>query len=131
MEIFNVLAAASASFVFGAIWYMVLSDPWMTASGVARDADGKPLNSSNPRPYILSAISAIVVAGMMRHVLAASGVTSITSGAIAGFGIGAFLIVPWMMMNNEFAGKPFQLTVIDGGYAVIGCTLMGAVLTAF
>ena len=52
---------------------MVLSDPWMTASGVARGADGKPLNSSNPRPYILSAISAIVVAGMMRHVLAASG----------------------------------------------------------
>ena len=117
MEIFNVLAAASASFVFGVVWYMVLSDPWMTASGVARDADGKPLNSSNPRPYILSAISAIVVAGMMRHVLAASGVTSIPSGAIAGFGIGAFLIVPWMMMNNEFAGKPFQLTVIDGGYA--------------
>jgi hypothetical protein len=36
-----------------------------------------------------------------------------------------------MMMNNEFAGKPFQLTVIDGGYAVIGCTLMGTVLMAF
>ena len=127
MEIFNVLAAASASFVFGAIWYMALSDLWMTASGVARDAAGKPLNSSNPRPYILSAISAIVVAGMMRHVLAASDVTSILSGAIEGFGIGASLIVPWIMMSNEFAGKPFQLTVIDGGYAVIGCTLMGAV----
>jgi hypothetical protein len=36
-----------------------------------------------------------------------------------------------MMMNNEFAGKPFQLTVIDGGYAVIGCTLMGTVLMLF
>ena len=131
MDIFNVLAAASASFVFGAIWYMVLSDSWMTASGVARDADGKPLNSSNPRPCILSAISAIVVAGMMRHVLAASGVTAISLGVIAVFGIGAFLIVPWMMMNNEVAGKPFQLTIIDGGYAVIGCTLMGAVLMAF
>ena len=110
---------------------MVLSDPWMTASGVARDAAGKPLNSSNPRPYVLSAISVIVVVGMMRHVLAASGVTSISAGAIEGFGIGAFLIVPWMMMNNEFGGKPLQLTVIDGGYAVIGCTLMGTVLMLF
>ena len=110
---------------------MVLSDPWMTASGVARDAAGKPLNSSNPRPYVLSAISVIVVVGMMRHVLAASGVTSISAGAIEGFGIGAFLIVPWIMMTNEFAGKPFQLTVIDSGYAVIGCTLIGAVLMAF
>lgn len=71
---------------------MVLSDPWMTASGVARDADGKPFNTSNSRPYVLSAISAIVVAGMMCHVLAASSMTSIPSGAIAGFGIGAFLI---------------------------------------
>lgn len=131
MEIFNVLAAAAASFFFGALWYMVLSGPWMAASGVAQGADGKPLNASNPRPYILSAVSAVLVAGMMRHVLAASGVTSISVGAIAGFGIGAFLIVPWMMMNNEFAGKPFQLTVIDGGYAVIGCTLIGTVLMAF
>ena len=94
MEIFNVLAAAAASFLFGALWYMVLSRPWMRASGVAQGADGKPLNASNPRPYILSAVSAVLVAGMMRHVLAASGVTAISGGAIAGFGIGAFLIVP-------------------------------------
>jgi hypothetical protein len=68
---------------------------------------------------------------MMRHVLAASVVTSVSGGAIAGFGIEAFLIVPWMMMNNEFGDKPLQLTVIDSGYAVIGCTLMGTVLMLF
>ena len=118
MGILNVLAAAAASFFFGAMWYMVLSGPWMTASGMAQGANGKPSNMSNPRPYIFS-------------VLVASGVTSVPGGAIAGFGIGAFLIVPWMMMNNEFAGKPFQLTVIDCGYAVIGCTLMSTVLIVF
>ena len=118
MGILNVLAAAAASFFFGAVWYMVLSGPWMTASGVAQGANGKSSNMSNPRPYIFS-------------VLVASGVTSVPGGAIAGFGIGAFLIVPWMMMNNEFAGKPFQLTVIDCGYAVIGCALMSTVLIVF
>ena len=46
MEIFNVLAAAAASFFFGALWYMVLSGPWMAASGVAQGADGKPLNAA-------------------------------------------------------------------------------------
>jgi hypothetical protein len=35
------------------------------------------------------------------------------------------------MMNNEFGDKPLQLTVIDGGYAVIVCTLMGTVLMLF
>lgn len=131
MGILNVLAAAAASFFFGAVWYMVLSGPWMTASGVAQDANGKSSNMSSPRPYIFSVVLAVLVVGMMCHVLVASGVTSVPAGAIAGFGIGAFLIVPWMMMNNEFAGKPFQLTVIDCGYAVIGCTLMSTVLIVF
>ena len=104
----------------------------MAASGVAQGADGKPLNASNPRPYILSAVSAS--SGRRDDAPCARGQWGdlhLLVGAIAGFGIGAFLIVPWMMMNNEFAGKPFQLTVIDGGYAVIGCTLMGTVLMAF
>jgi hypothetical protein len=56
----------------------------------AADADGKPLNSSNPRPYILSAISAIVVVGMMRHVLAASDVTSISGARLQGLALGRF-----------------------------------------
>ena len=73
---------------------MVLSGPWMAASGVPQGSDGKPFNVLNPCPYILSAVSAVLVAWMMRHVLAASDVTSVTGGAIAGFGIGAFLIVP-------------------------------------
>ena len=131
MGILNVLAAVAASFFFGAVWYMVLSGPWMTASGVAQGANGKPSNMSNPRPDIFSVVLAVLVVGMMCHVLVASGVTSVPGGAIAGFGIGAFLIVPWMMMNNEFAGNPFQLTVIDCGYAVIGCTLMSTVLIVF
>ena len=38
MEIFNVLAAAAASFFFGAVLYMVLSSPWMAASGGWDDA---------------------------------------------------------------------------------------------
>jgi hypothetical protein len=32
-----------------------------------------------------------------------------------------------MVMNNEFSGKPVQFTVIDGGYAMIGCTRVSAV----
>ena len=131
MGILNVLAAAAASFFFGAVWYMVLSGPWMTASGVAQGANGKPSNMSNPRSNIFSVVLAVLAVGMMCHVLVASGVTSVPAGAIAGFGIGAFLIVPWMTMNNEFAGKPFQFTVIDCGYAVIGCALMSTVLIVF
>lgn len=33
------------------------------------------------------------------------------------------------MINNAYGMRPFKLTVIDSGYAIFGCAIMGAVLT--
>ena len=123
-----VIAAAAASWVFGAIWYMVLAKPWVAASGVEVDENGRPKDTS-PVPFILSAIAMIVVAGMMRHIFSVSEITELGKGLLAGLGIGAFLISPWTMINNAYGGRPFALTLIDGGYAVFGCGIIGAVLT--
>lgn len=128
MGFLSVLAAAAASWVFGAIWYMTLSKPWLAAAGVECDETGKPTNTS-PLPFLLSAICMVLVAGMMRHIFATSGIGSVGKGALTGLGIGLFFIAPWTMINNAYAGRPFALTLIDGGYAVCGCTIMGAILT--
>jgi hypothetical protein len=127
MEIVSVIAAAAASWVFGAIWYMTLSKPWMAAAGVECDENGRPKNQS-ALPFLLSAICMLLVAGMMRHILAMAGIDAPGKSAMTGLGIGLFFIAPWTMINNAYAGRPFRLTVIDGGYAVIGCTLIGLVL---
>jgi len=63
------------------------------------------------QPYVISAIATIM-----------------TMGAMAGSGIGAFLILPWVARNYAYLARPSALTLIDGGYAVVGCTIMGAVL---
>jgi hypothetical protein len=131
MEIFNVLVAAAASWIFGAGWYMALSKPWLAASGVECDESGRPKNGGNPLPFVLSAIAMILVAGMMRHVFAMAHIESIGKGALSGLGIGLFFIAPWTMINNAYAMRPFRLTLIDGGYSVCGCTLIGAILAAF
>lgn len=128
MGFLSVLAAAAASWVFGAIWYMTLSKPWLAAAGVECDETGKPTNTS-PLPFLLSAICMVLVAGMMRHIFATSGIGSVGKGALTGLGIGLFFIAPWTMINNAYAGRPFALTLIDGGYAVCGCTITGAILT--
>ncbi|MCI5113043.1 MAG: DUF1761 domain-containing protein [Marivita sp.] len=128
MGFLSVLAAAAASWVFGAIWYMTLSKPWLAAAGVECDETGKPTNTS-PLPFLLSAICMVLVAGMMRHIFATSGIGSVGKGALTGLGIGLFFIAPWTMINNAYAGRPFSLTLIDGGYAVCGCTIIGAILT--
>ena len=71
------------------------------------------------------------MAGMMRHVFALGGVTEISKGLLSGLGIGLFLATPWIATNYAFAGRPMKLTLIDGGYATIGCAIMGLVLTLF
>jgi hypothetical protein len=73
----------------------------------------------------------VVVAGMMRHMFVAGGVATVGAGAVAGAGIGAFLITPWVAMNYAFAMRKGALTVIDSVNAIAGCAVMGAILTAF
>jgi hypothetical protein len=127
MGLFTVLAAALAGWVFGAAWYMALSKPWIEASGVKLGSNGKPLGGA--LPFILSAIAMILVAGMMRHIFGMAGINAPGAGLTAGLGIGAFFITPWIMINNAYPGRPFKLTLIDGGYATFGCAIIGLVLT--
>lgn len=131
MEIINVLVAAIGGWAFGAVWYMTLSKPWMEASGVEVGEDGKPVNSSDPIPYIMSMVAMIIVAGMMRHIFGMAGIASVGKGLLAGLGIGLFFISPWIMINNAYGGRPFRLTIIDGGYATLGCGVIGLILTLF
>ena len=127
MEFLNVIAAAIAAFAFGAIWYITMSKPWMAAAGVTEEQQ----KSGGPMPFVIGLVAMVLVAGMMRHLLAASGVTSIGGGAVAGLGIGAFFITPWVAMNYGFAMRKPALMVIDGVNSIVGCTIMGAVLNLF
>jgi hypothetical protein len=127
MEILNVIAAAVAAFAFGAVWYIAMSKPWMAASGVTEEAQ----KAGGPMPFVVGLIAMVLVAGMMRHVFAMSGLTTIGGGVMGGFGIGAFLITPWVAMNYAFGMRKPALTLIDGVNSVVGCTIMGAVLNAF
>jgi hypothetical protein len=127
MEFLNVLAAAAGAFAFGAVWYIAMSKPWMAASGVTEAQQ----RSGGPMPFVIGIAAMVVVAGMMRHVFASSGIVSIGGGVVAGAGIGAFLIAPWVAMNYAFALRKGSLTVIDSVNAIVGCAVMGLILTLF
>jgi hypothetical protein len=60
-----------------------------------------------------------------------SGIDTIAEGFVSGLGVGLFFISPWIMINNAYGNRPFRLTLIDGGYATIGCAVIGLVLTLF
>jgi hypothetical protein len=133
MEMISILAAAAASFAYGAAHYTILSKTWARVAGLKLDGEGKPTGEEfvgkNPAtPFILGFLAMILVAGMMRHIFAMAQIVEIGKSVISGAGIGAFFIAPWTMMNNAYPGRPFLLTVIDGAYAIIGCGIIGLVL---
>ena len=127
MGILAVLVAAAASYAWGAVWYMVMAKPWMAAAGIT-EAD---INRKDPTPFIISGIATILVAGMMRHIFASSGIDGFMGGLMGGFGLGIFIATPWIVTNYAFSMRPRALMLIDGAYATVGCTIMGIVLGLF
>lgn len=130
MGFVSVLIAALAGFAVGAAWYMTLAKQWVAASGVTVDENGRPEGSS-PMPFVISGICMLLVAGMMRHMFAMAGIDGAAKGLVSGIGIGLFFIAPWIAMNVAYAMRPRALAIIDGGYAVVGCGVIGLVLGIF
>jgi hypothetical protein len=127
MEFLNVIAAAAASWIFGAVWYGMMGKRWMAASGLTEAT----IDRKNPVPYVGSFLCAVLVAGMTRHILATSGITSIGGGILTGLGLGLFIAAPWIATNVLFGQRDRSLIWIDGMYPTIGMALMGLVLTLF
>ncbi len=131
MEYLNVIAAAIGAFAFSAVWYTAMSKQWIAASGIAVDTNGKAMGNGSPMPMVIGLIAMILVAGMMRHVFQISGIVTLGGGLLAGFGVGAFFITPWVTMNYAFGMRKSSLAVIDGINAIVGCSIMGLILSLF
>ena len=127
MEIVSMIAAAVAAYVFGSVWYMVLSRPWMKASGLS----ASDINRKNPVPFIIAFVCVLFVAVMMRYLFAQLVIMDPVSGLLAGLAIGLFIVVPWIATNYTFARRPRALILIDGTYAAVGCGIIGVVLSLF
>ena len=131
MGFLAVIVAALAGFGVGAIWYMSLSKPWMEAAGIQVGADGRPANGSSPVPFVVALVAMLLVAGMMRHAFAMAGIDGFGKALLSGLGVGAFFVAPWLAMDYAYSMRDRRLTLIDGGYAILGCGVIGAVLGLF
>ncbi len=127
MQFISVIIAALACYAFGAVYYMSLSKQWMKAAGLSET----DVNNGNKTPYIIAAIVALIATGMLRHILAMSGIEGVGKSALTGFGIGLFMIGGWIFLNNGYEGKPVQLSIINTGYASLGLAVSGAILGLF
>jgi len=128
MDPTSIFAAALAAFVLGSIWYMSLADPWKHAARVPLDDEGEPQNKMSVGTFATSFVLLLIVSSSLKYVFVMFAVTSIFQGGVIGAGIGLLFITPWIGINNLYAMRSPKLTLIDGGYATLACTLMGLIL---
>lgn len=128
MELVSIVVAALAGFAVGAVWYMGLSRPWMEAADLPRGPDGRPLEMSSLKPFLLALLAMVLVAAMMRHLFILAGIEGAGRSFLMGLGIGAFFVTPWLAMDYAYSMRDRRLTWIDGGYAILGCGVIGLVL---
>lgn len=125
-----VMIAAASSFLFGGVWYGILSQQWMEAAGLRMD-DITQGNGPVLTPYInaffAELVMAFILAGVM-GALAGDGGVTIRQGMMTGTMMWLGFIMSSLVVNHAFQGAKKVLTFIDGGHWLGVMLVQGAVL---
>jgi hypothetical protein len=121
-----ILAAGLAGWIFGAVWYGVLSKPYQRALGLnPDDCKDKKMPMA---PMVASFLAALVMSAVLYQLLTGLGVLGVTSSALTGLTIGVGFVLTSVVVNNMFQQKPAMLTVIDAGHWVLALAIESAVI---
>ena len=128
VNVWAVLVAAVAYFAIGAIWYMVLSKPWMAAVGMTR-ADVE--RGSNPILFAVTFLFEAVAAFALAVLLGNTNLSGVGGGAAVGALVGIGIWFALMSVTFVYENRKPALFLIDGGYHVLALTVAGAILGAW
>ena len=128
----SIFTAAIAAWIFGGVYYTLLSTPWLAAQGKTMEQckaemAGKP-KSAMYIPFVLAFVGSLIMAwalyGVLVHLKSFTVRTGTISGAIIWFGF----VLTTMTVNNAFHGKKPMLTVIDSLHWLGGLLIMGLII---
>lgn len=119
-----VVVGAAAFFVLGAVWYTFLfRKPWMADMGVDPDT---PAQSPGAALLIGSFVVGLALAGALEFIVRDAGVGfGACRGSVVGIAIAAV-----MGQNALYDTRPRRLWLVNGGYALVGAVLVGAIAGA-
>lgn len=129
MNYLAVPAAGAASFLFGGVWYGVLSQQWMRALGKTEE-EIKSSDRSMPLLFgitiVAQLIMAWVLAGLVGHL--SSGQVTIKSGLITAGLVWLGFVATALAVNHGYQGSRWSLTLIDGGHWLGVLLIQGLVI---
>ena len=118
-----VAVAAVLAFVFGAVYYGVLSKPWQEAARITPE-------QARPGPALLAItfVCELVAAFMLAAFIVWLGRAALGGGLAVGFFAWLGFVLPVMAMNHRYQGFGWDLTAIDGGHWLAARLIMGGVI---
>lgn len=129
-----ILLAAGASFVFGGLWYGMLSRQWMEAANLTEEQI-KGRNGPSPWPFVITFLAqtlmAWVLGGILLHLNQSGVPTDLQTGLITAFLAWLGFIATTLVVNHQFQMQKRTLTLIDLGHWLGALLIQGAILGTF
>lgn len=122
-----VVIAALAAFGLGAVWYMVLSKPWLRAVGKTKEE----MQARGAFPFLIAIIALLLMSWMLAGLMGHLAQITIRGGVMTAFFIWVGFVITTMAVNHAYSGAKPMLTLIDGLYWLAALATMGAVIGAF
>ena len=123
-----VVVAAVVAWLFGAVWYMGLSKPWLKAARL----DPATMKRTAV-PFIISFIAELVMALVLTLVVGAitGGEPNPIAGLLFGFVLWLGFIATTLTANHRYQGFGWALTLIDAGHWLGVMLIIGVIIGWF
>ena len=132
-----IVACVIACMGIGFLWYGALFQaPWMAGNGITMTDDhSKMLKNGveipmSATPMILNTVAMIVYALLINWLINKNNANNLVSGATIGFIIGLISCIQ-VFIGNLFAANSNTLSMVNGSYALVVFTVIGAILGAW
>lgn len=123
-----ILVAAVAGWLFGALWYGLLSKPWMAAVG---RTEAEIRAGSTILPMVIGFVATLIMAFVLQGIIHHVGNPSIRAGIVSGVLCWLGFVITTMATGHAFGGRSPMLTLIDGGHYLGVLVIIGAILGWF
>lgn len=124
-----ILYSVIAAMVIGMAWYGAFATPWMKAVGKKKE----DLEGGQTVGYVMSVLTAAVMAYILTHWIAYAGVANpdITGwqlGTTSAFWGWLGFVAPLSAMNTAWEGRSWNLWLINNGNHLVTLLAMGAII---
>ena len=124
-----VFVSALTYWLLGALWYCTLfNKQWMSLENISME---NAKAQSSALPYIITFVLNLLIAYVLAQLCIWRNANTAARGAALGILLWIWFVGPVTFTTNMYEMRPLQLFAINEFYALVGFSLMGAILGAW